>query len=52
MPEYKKDYPNFKRSQLIAMIQKEFNKSPQNPVYKQQQMNANKNNKDNDFDDN
>lgn len=42
-----------KRSQLIAMIQKEFKKSPENPVFKQQLMNAKKtNNKDDEFDNN
>jgi hypothetical protein len=46
MPEYKKDYPNLKRSQYIDMIQKEFKKSPENPVYKQKLNEAsNKNNK-------
>ena len=35
MPEYKKEYPNLKRTQYIDMIQKEFKKSPENPVYKQ-----------------
>jgi len=33
-PLFKKDYPNMKRSQLIQMIQKEFKKSPENPIYK------------------
>lgn len=42
MPEYKKEYPSLKRTQLIAMIQKEFKKSPENPVYRQQLMNVNK----------
>ena len=42
MPEYKKDYPSLKRSQLIGMIQTEFKKSPDNPVYKQKLLNANK----------
>jgi len=36
MPDYKKEYPSLKRSQLIAMIQKEFKKSPDNPINKQQ----------------
>ncbi len=40
LPLFKAEYPNAKRSQLIDMIQKEFKKSPENPVYKQQiQMN-------------
>ena len=36
LPIYKAEYPSFKRNQLINMIQKEFKKSPENPVYKQQ----------------
>lgn len=56
LPEYKKEYPSLKRSQLIVMIQKEFKKSPENPVYKQQLMNANKSNlnknEDDEFDNN
>lgn len=36
LPIFKAEYPNAKRSQLIDMIQKEFKKSPDNPVYRQQ----------------
>jgi hypothetical protein len=36
LPLFKVEYPNAKRSQLIDLIQKEFKKSPENPVYKQQ----------------
>ena len=38
LPLFKAQNPNAKRSQLIDMIQKEFKKSPENPVYKQQVM--------------
>jgi hypothetical protein len=53
MPEYKKEYPNLKRTQYIDMIQKEFKKSPENPVYKQKLNEAkNKNNNgDNNYSD-
>lgn len=44
MPEYKKEYPNLKRSQYVDMIQKEFKKSPENPVYKQKLNEASKKN--------
>ena len=50
MPEYKRDYPNLKRSQYIDMIQKEFKKSPENPVYKQKLNEMNKKTKDEDSD--
>lgn len=33
LPDYKLKYPNLKRSQYMAMIQKEFKTSPENPVY-------------------
>lgn len=36
LPEYKKEYPNAKRSQLTEFMQKEWKKSPMNPVYRQQ----------------
>ncbi len=36
MPLFKLEYPKVKRQQLIQMIQKEFKKSPENPIYKQQ----------------
>jgi hypothetical protein len=36
MPLFKVLYPGAKRSQLIEFMQKEFKKSPENPVYKQQ----------------
>ncbi len=39
LPIFKAEYPNAKRSQLIEMIQKEFKKSPDNPVYRQQLIN-------------
>ena len=42
MPEYKVEYPNLKRRQYIEMIQKEFKKSPENPVYKQKMADAGK----------
>ncbi len=35
-PIYKIGYPGMKRAQLINLIQKEFKKSPENPVYKKQ----------------
>lgn len=40
LPIFKAEYPNAKRSQLIEMIQKEFKKSPDNPVYRQQLINV------------
>lgn len=48
MPEYKKEYPNLKRSQYMDMIHKEFKKSPENPVYKQKLNDASKSGKNND----
>ena len=33
LPIYKEKYPNLKRQQYINMIQKEFQTSPDNPVY-------------------
>jgi len=33
MPIYRSDYPSLKRQQLINLIQKEFKKYPENPVY-------------------
>lgn len=36
LPIYKIGYPSMKRNQLIHMIQKDFKKSPENPVYKKQ----------------
>ncbi len=35
LPIFKAQNPNAKRSQLIDMIQREFKKSPDNPVYRQ-----------------
>ena len=35
LPAYREANPGFKRTQLINMIQKEFKKSPENPIYKQ-----------------
>jgi hypothetical protein len=40
LPEYKSQYPNFTRNKLIDMIQKEFKKSTENPVYMQQVINS------------
>jgi hypothetical protein len=36
LPIYKMAYPSLKRTQLINLMQKEFKKSPENPVYKKQ----------------
>jgi len=40
LPIYKIAYPSLKRSQLINLMQKEFKKSPDNPVYKKQMQTA------------
>jgi hypothetical protein len=45
LPLYKIAYPGMKRGQLIQMLQKEFKKSPENPVYKQQLILARENQK-------
>jgi hypothetical protein len=36
MAIYRSAYPSLKRQQLINLMQKEFKKSPENPVYKKQ----------------
>jgi hypothetical protein len=38
LPIYKMAYPSLKRAQLINLMQKEFKKSPENPVYKKQML--------------
>jgi hypothetical protein len=38
LPIFKAGNPNAKRSQLIDIMQKEFKKSPDNPVYRQQML--------------
>lgn len=45
LPIFKAEYPNFTRGKLINMIQKEFKKSPDNPIYKQQLLAAKELNK-------
>ena len=40
LPDFKAEYPNAKRSQLIDLMQKEFKKSTDNPIYKQQLINS------------
>lgn len=43
LPLYRTLYPGSKRAQLINFIQKDFKKSPENPVFKQQLLIAKQN---------
>lgn len=48
LDEYKREYPNLKRSQYVQMIQKEFKTSMDNPVYAASIKKAEMQNKDGD----